>query len=64
MPDVFFDVSKTVSTKLKAMEAYGSEIRPMPHPRSGEAIRVRAQYLGIQVGVAYAEGFKSVRVIR
>ncbi|MBU4444138.1 PIG-L family deacetylase, partial [bacterium] len=63
-PDVFFDVNSTLEYKLKAMEIYGSELRAFPHPRSLDGIRLNAEYRGMQVGLRYAEAFKSIRVVR
>ena len=37
-PDTFFDISKTIDDKVKAMEEYKSELREFPHPRSIEGI--------------------------
>ncbi len=63
-PDVFFDITKTFSTKLKAMNAYKSELRSFPHPRSLEGLTIDAQYWGISAGVKYAEAFKLVRLMK
>lgn len=63
-PDVFFDISSTLDTKLKAMSEYKSELREFPHPRSLQAIKLSAEYWAIQVGLRYVEAFKAVRIIK
>ncbi len=63
-PDTFFDISDTIEDKLKAMRAYGSELRDYPHPRSLKGIELNAQYHGMRVGREYVEAFKSIRVIK
>lgn len=63
-PDVFFEINSTLEYKLKAMEIYNSELRAFPHPRSLDGIRLNAEYRGMQVGLRYAEAFKSIRVVR
>jgi LmbE family N-acetylglucosaminyl deacetylase len=63
-PNVFVDVSDTIETKVRAMQSYGSEIRPFPHPRSPEALRAVARRWGSVVGVDYAEPFELVRAVR
>ncbi len=63
-PDVFFDISSTLDTKLKAMSEYKSELREFPHPRSLQAIKLSAEYWAIQVGLRYIEAFKAVRIIK
>ena len=42
-PNVFVDISATLDIKLAAMEAYTSEARAFPHPRSPEALRPEPQ---------------------
>jgi len=63
-PDTFYDVNETIELKMKAMEAYTSELCEYPHPRSLEGIELNAKYQGIRVGKRYVEAFKSVRVIK
>jgi len=63
-PDVFFDISSTLETKLKAVSEYKSELREFPHPRSLQAIKLSAEYWAIQVGLRYVEAFKAVRIIK
>ena len=63
-PDVFWDIDSTLDNKIKALDCYGDELRPYPHPRSEEGIEYLAGYRGMQCGCEYAEAFKTVRVIR
>lgn len=63
-PDIFFDISHYIDYKLKAMEAYKSEIRDYPHPRSLKGIRLNGEYRGMQIGVENAEAFKLVRLLK
>jgi LmbE family N-acetylglucosaminyl deacetylase len=63
IPNYFVDVGSTIERKLAAMACYESELRPPPHPRSLESLRVRAQYWGQIVGRAYAEPFVLVREV-
>lgn len=63
-PNLYVAVrEEDVEAKIKAMAAYEFESRPFPHPRSAEALRILAQYRGVQVGAAYAEAFQIVRQI-
>ena len=65
LPNVFVDISATLDQKLAALESYRAtfetEIRPYPHPRSPEAVRVYAQQRGVTVGMNAAEAFVLVR---
>lgn len=63
-PDVFYDISDTISIKTKAMAQYKSEIRDFPHPRSIKNIELNAKNWGVKIGVNMAEAFKTVRCIK
>ncbi len=63
-PNVFVDISKTLETKIRAMELYKSEVLAFPHPRSPEALRTIARRWGSVVGLEVAEAFELVRSIR
>ncbi|NEO50824.1 PIG-L deacetylase family protein [Moorena sp. SIO3I6] len=56
-PNWFVDVTETLNLKLKALEAYQSEMRPWPHPRSLQAVEHLARWRGASVGVEAAEAF-------
>jgi LmbE family N-acetylglucosaminyl deacetylase len=64
IPNVFVDISAYLENKLNAMAAYKTELRPVPHPRSLEALRTQAAYWGSVIGVAAAEPFMLVREIQ
>ncbi len=57
-PNFFVDISRTLETKLAAMEVYEDELREYPHPRSIQALRQRAMVYGNEVGYESAEPFK------
>jgi LmbE family N-acetylglucosaminyl deacetylase len=63
-PDVFFDISETIESKLSAMEKYQSELKEYPHPRSLKGIRLNAEQWGMKTGLKYAEAFKLVRLVK
>ncbi len=64
-PNLFVDVSSTLDVKLTAMksyaEAYVSEVRPFPHPRSLEALTAYAHRHGAASGLLAAEAFMILR---
>ena len=62
-PNVFYDISQTISLKQQAIKEYEGELRNWPHPRSLGGIDILAKLHGIQVGVEYAEAFQLVRRI-
>ena len=62
-PNYFVDVSATLNRKMEALEAYASELRDFPHPRSRLAIEALARWRGATVGVAAAEAFMLGRKI-
>lgn len=59
-PTYFVDVSRTLARKLDAMEAYRSEIRQAPHPRSREVLSAAAVRWGSVIGCQAAEPFAVV----
>jgi LmbE family N-acetylglucosaminyl deacetylase len=61
IPTRYVDVSATMTAKRKALEAYGEEMRPFPHPRSAEAVAALAAWRGASAGLAAAEAFVLVR---
>jgi len=56
-PNIFTDISECIEKKIDAVKCYKSELRPYPHPRSLEAIRVYNNKYGIEIGVEFAERF-------
>lgn len=63
-PNIFYDISSTLETKINALKHYSSEMRPFPHPRSEKNIRDIAQVWGTVSGTHSAEAFELIRSIR
>lgn len=63
-PNYFVDASETLALKMKALQAYASEMRPWPHPRSCAAVEHLARWRGACVGREAAEAFILGREIR
>ena len=60
-PNTFVPVSsKAVDAKVFALGMYEKVIRPVPHPRSEEALRALPVLRGAQCGAQYAEAFECV----
>ena len=64
IPNWFEDISDTMDLKIKALEAYESEMRDWPHARSFKAVEHLARWRGASVGVEASEAFMLVRGIR
>lgn len=58
--NVFVDIGDTLEIKLKAMQAYETEVREYPHPRSLAALRHAACRNGSLVGLKAAEVFHMI----
>lgn len=56
-PNWFIDISDVLECKLAALDAYSSELRDWPHPRSRQAVEHLARWRGATVGVQAAEAF-------
>jgi LmbE family N-acetylglucosaminyl deacetylase len=56
-PTCFFNVEGFLDRKLAALEAYASEMRAFPHPRSRAAVEHLARWRGATVGCGAAEAF-------
>ncbi len=63
-PNAFVDISETLDRKIEAMQAYESEARAFPHPRSPEALRANAARWGSVIGRRAAEAFEQVWSVR
>lgn len=59
-PNVFIDIAETIDHKLDAMDAYQTELRDYPHPRSRKGLKNSAAYFGNMIGLEYAEPFNLV----
>jgi len=62
-PTVFTDITATLDKKIAAMESYEGEARAFPHPRSAQALRAQAEYLGSIAGLHAAETFHLIREV-
>lgn len=56
-PNWFVDIAPYLDVKLKALEAYGGEIRSWPHPRSVAGVEHLGRWRGCTVGAEAAEAF-------
>ena len=63
VPNVFIDISPYLETKIQAMQAYVSQIKPFPNERSEESLRALATLRGSTVNFFAAEAFVLVRQI-
>lgn len=63
-PDTYVDISGHVDRLLAAYACYEAEVRPDPHARSAEALRLDVQRTGRVVGLAAAEAFVTIRRLR
>lgn len=64
LPNLFVSISEEdLQAKIKAMEAYEFEKRSYPHPRSPEALKIRAQMWGTANGRNFCEAFQIIRQI-
>jgi N-acetylglucosamine malate deacetylase 1 len=57
----YVDIRHTLERKIEAFTRYDGELQPYPHPWSREALRVLAQYHGVQCGFELAEAFLLIR---
>ena len=57
IPNWFVDITASLERKLTALDAYASELRPWPHPRSRQGVEHLARWRGATIGVDAAEAF-------
>lgn len=62
-PRYYVNIKDTIKLKIEAMEAFDSEIKQWPHPRSKEGIFALAQKRGSEICVETAEAFMPLRII-
>jgi LmbE family N-acetylglucosaminyl deacetylase len=60
-PNCYVDIAATLEKKLQALSVYASEMRPYPHARSAEGVRILAQYRGLESHLPAAEAFMLIR---
>lgn len=63
-PSMFVDITRTLEQKMKALAAYDVEMREPPHSRSLSAVEAEARVAGATVGLAAAEPFEVIRIVR
>lgn len=63
-PNLFIDITDTLSIKLQAIKHYETEMRDFPHPRSLENLEAVAKKWGSVISRQYAEAFQVIRVIK
>lgn len=63
-PNIYIDISETLKQKLEAMNAYKSELKKYPHPRSLKIVKVLAEKRGSEAGLKFAEAFILIREIK
>ena len=63
-PNCFVDIERHLAAKIAALRAYGTEVRPCPHPRSVEAVTSLAKWRGSQSGLSAAEAFCLLRRVQ
>ena len=59
--NVYENISKEFTTKIRAFKQFKSEIHKMPHPRSYEYIEALAKLRGMESGFLKAEAFRLIR---
>lgn len=62
IPNWVVDISDVIETKTKAMSCCQSQIGPVPHPRSIEAVKALSLFRGSQSGMNYGEAFQIIRM--
>ncbi|MDH4064082.1 MAG: PIG-L family deacetylase [Acidobacteriota bacterium] len=62
-PNLYVNIDEAdVDAKIRAMQAYVSEARPDPHPRSPEVLKALAKVRGSEAGFFFAEAFMIQRL--
>jgi LmbE family N-acetylglucosaminyl deacetylase len=62
-PNVFVDISSTVSLKIDAVKTFRSQLKEHPHERSPESVMALSSYRGGFVNLSHAEAFSCIRQI-
>ncbi len=63
-PQLFEDITDTFEIKCDSMKKYESELCEFPHPRSIEMLDALSKVRGATVGIARAEAFEVLRIVR
>ena len=62
-PCAYVDITNYLDRKIAALSAYEYEMRPFPHSRSVEHLKILARHRGATVGIDAAEAFDVCRMI-
>ena len=62
-PEIYIDISKELSKKLKALKCYKSLIKKPFHPFSPSSLKAVANLRGLESGLKFAEAFKCIKKI-
>ena len=60
-PNFYVDISGYVEKKTEALSKYSKQVLEFPHPRSPQAVTIKAQQRGLEVGCNSAEAFRIIR---
>ena len=60
-PNIFVDIKKELSYKKKAIQAYKTELKKFPHPRSANSLDIIAKRWGTVSGFDASEAFELIR---
>ena len=63
LPVLYIDISGYIDLKLRALAAYGLELRDEPHSRSLSHLEHLARHRGHTVGLHAAEAFMVMRAL-
>ncbi len=64
IPNVFVSITEVIDIKKKVLNSYTEEMRSPPHSRSIDNILRLNAFRGSSIGVAYAEAYSLVRLIK
>ena len=60
-PNIFVDIKRELSYKKKAIQAYKTELKKFPHPRSVNSLDIIAKRWGTVSGFEASEAFELIR---
>lgn len=63
LPTLYINIENSIEKKLEALNFFKKEMRSHPNPRSQEYIKSLAIIRGGEVGIKYAEAFRSIRKV-
>jgi LmbE family N-acetylglucosaminyl deacetylase len=59
-PNVYFDISNNINSKIELLKIYKSEIKKHPFPRSQQSVKSLALLRGSESNYKYAEAFQLI----